>query len=100
PGRRARASLGGAFALLAGGNRSATGNKREPAANATPAGGEGEPTKPRTDVATAAPVETGAPNVPEFEPAFPEQTRAPAIKTRTPIQVSEEIGRASCRERG
>ncbi len=87
--RHSRAILIGAVALLAGCNRSATANKQEPAANIIPAGGEGEPTKPRTDVATSAPVETGAPNVPEFEPAFPEQTRAPAIKTRTPIQVSE-----------
>src|SRR5512134_895020 len=39
--------------------------------------------------AAAAPVETGPPNVPEFEPAFPGQTRAPALRTRTPLQVTE-----------
>jgi glucose/arabinose dehydrogenase len=33
------------------------------------------------------PVETGPANVPEFEPAFPEQTRAPAMKTETPFDV-------------
>lgn len=36
-----------------------------------------------------APVETAPPNVPEFKPAFPGQTRAPAVKTRTALKVSE-----------
>jgi glucose/arabinose dehydrogenase len=40
----------------------------------------------------AAPVETGPPNVPEFKPAFPGQTRAPAIHTRTPFEVTELAG--------
>jgi len=31
-----------------------------------------------------APVPQGAPNVPEFSPAFPEQTRAPAMQSTTP----------------
>ena len=35
------------------------------------------------------PVNVGAPNVPEFKPAFPEQTRAPAIKTQTAFDVVE-----------
>lgn len=35
------------------------------------------------------PVETGPPNVPELEPAFAGQTRAPAIRTQTPFQVTE-----------
>jgi glucose/arabinose dehydrogenase len=39
-------------------------------------------------VALCAPGE-GPPNVPEFQPAFPGQTRAPAVKTRTPLQVTE-----------
>lgn len=39
--------------------------------------------------AKGAPVETGEPNVPEFKPAFEGQTRAPAIKTKTPLQVTE-----------
>ncbi|RKI32337.1 PQQ-dependent sugar dehydrogenase [Corallococcus sp. AB004] len=38
---------------------------------------------------TAQPVETAPPNVPEFKPAFPQQTRAPEVKTRTPIVVTE-----------
>ncbi|MCI0670120.1 MAG: PQQ-dependent sugar dehydrogenase [Myxococcaceae bacterium] len=36
-----------------------------------------------------APVETAPPNVPEFKPAFPGQTRAPGVTTRTPFQVTE-----------
>jgi glucose/arabinose dehydrogenase len=39
-----------------------------------------------------APVETGPPNVPEFKPAFPGQTRAPAMHTRTPFEVTELAG--------
>jgi glucose/arabinose dehydrogenase len=34
-------------------------------------------------------VDDGSPNVPEFKPAFPGQTRAPEVKTRTPPQVTE-----------
>jgi len=45
---------------------------------------------PRTGAIPAgAPVETAPPNVPEFKPAFPGQTRAPSVKTRTPIVVTE-----------
>ncbi len=39
-----------------------------------------------------APVETAPPNVPEFKPAFPGQTRAPAMHTRTPFEVTELAG--------
>lgn len=35
------------------------------------------------------PVETGPPNVPEFEPAFAGQTRAPEVRTRAAIKVTE-----------
>lgn len=38
------------------------------------------------------PVETAPPNVPEFEPAFPGQTRAPAVHTQSKFQVSEVAG--------
>ncbi|MCE9668105.1 PQQ-dependent sugar dehydrogenase [Myxococcus stipitatus] len=38
---------------------------------------------------TGAPVETAPPNVPEFKPAFPGQTRAPAVQTKTAFQVTE-----------
>jgi glucose/arabinose dehydrogenase len=37
----------------------------------------------------AAPVDTSPPKVPEFKPAFAGQTRAPAIRTRTPFEVTE-----------
>jgi glucose/arabinose dehydrogenase len=40
-------------------------------------------------VAAAAPVETAPPNVPEFKPAFPGQTRAPAVRTRTQLKLTE-----------
>lgn len=36
---------------------------------------------------TAAPVEQGPPNVPEFTPAFPEQTRAPAAESGAAFAV-------------
>jgi glucose/arabinose dehydrogenase len=53
----------------------------------------GQATVPRVGPAEAeAPVETAPPNVPEFKPAFPAQTRAPAIHTRTPFEVTELAG--------
>src|SRR5258706_5738939 len=36
---------------------------------------------------SGAPLETARPNVPGFKPAFPGQTRAPAIRTRTAIRA-------------
>ncbi len=39
--------------------------------------------------APGAPVETGEPNVPEFKPAFPGQTRAAAVHTHTRVKVTE-----------
>lgn len=40
-------------------------------------------------IAYAAPVKTGPPNVPENKPVFPEQTRAPEVKTKTRLRVTE-----------
>ena len=40
-------------------------------------------------IARGAPVQTGPPNVPEFKPAFPGQTRAEEVKTQTPLKVTE-----------
>jgi aldose sugar dehydrogenase len=37
----------------------------------------------------SGPVETAPPNVPEFKPAFPGQTRAAAVQTQTALQVTE-----------
>ncbi len=39
-------------------------------------------------LASAVPVQTGPPNVPEFRPAFPGQTRADEVTTRTRLQVT------------
>jgi glucose/arabinose dehydrogenase len=39
--------------------------------------------------AAGAPLEMAPPNVPEFKPAFPGQTRAPGVKSRTAIRVTE-----------
>jgi len=39
--------------------------------------------------AAGAPVRTGPPNVPEFQPAFPGQTRAPEVRSARPPRVTE-----------
>ncbi|WP_338868758.1 PQQ-dependent sugar dehydrogenase [Myxococcus stipitatus] len=44
---------------------------------------------PEEPLPSGPPVPQGPPNVPEFDPAFPGQTRVPAIQTKTPIQVTE-----------
>lgn len=44
---------------------------------------------PPSALPAGPPVDVGAPNVPEFKPAFPEQTRAPQIKTAAALQVAE-----------
>jgi aldose sugar dehydrogenase len=65
----------------------------ERVAEVRPAGGEGQATEPRVGpVDDAKPVETAPPNVPEFKPAFAQQTRAPAVHTRTPFKVTELAG--------
>ena len=59
--------------------------------NLAPGRGSREQSRPREE-ATAppgAPVETGPKSVPEFEPAFPGQTRAPAVKTQAALTVTE-----------
>ncbi len=43
-------------------------------------------------VAPAETAETEPPNVPEFKPAFPEQTRAPKVTTRTRLAVTQLAG--------
>jgi glucose/arabinose dehydrogenase len=74
----------------------ACGSKTRPVANeqqsppkVVPAAGKGQPTEPRVGGESRAPVETAPPNVPEFKPAFAGQTRAPAIRTNTVLEVSE-----------
>lgn len=52
--------------------------------------GAGQQSVPRkTPDPKGAPLETAPPNVPEFKPAFPGQTRAPAVQTRTHLEVSQ-----------
>ena len=62
-------------------------------ASVVPASGAGERTRPRVGPVgsgvSEGPVETAPPNVPEFKPAFPGQTRAPAMHTRTRLEVRE-----------
>jgi glucose/arabinose dehydrogenase len=56
--------------------------------NRAPGAAQGsQPSVPRN--VPGAPVEAGEPNVPEFRPAFAGQNRAPAVQTRTPLQVTE-----------
>ena len=59
--------------------------------NLAPGGGSKEQSQARDEgsAPSGAPVETGPRSVPEFRPAFPGQTRAPAVKTRTALQVTE-----------
>ena len=69
-------------------------NGQQAGGNQAPGGGAKEQSKPREE-ATApagAPVETGEKSVPEFQPAFPNQTRAPAVKTQTALSVTEVAG--------
>ncbi len=76
-------------ALIACGSDEAQNN-----GNLAPGGGSKEQSQPLREASAApgAPVETGPKSVPEFEPAFPGQTRAPAVKTRRALQVTEVAG--------
>lgn len=64
---------------------------QDPSNLAKPPGGTGAEAAPqgKAESSPKAPVETGPANVPEFEPAFPGQTRAPAIETKIPLQVTQ-----------
>ncbi len=64
---------------------------RDQSGNLAPGrGGDSQQSVPReTEGPPGAPVETAPPNVPEFKPAFAGQTRAPAVKTRTPLKTTE-----------
>jgi len=53
------------------------------------AAGHGQATKPLVGPSSGQPVETAPPNVPEFKPAFAQQTRAPGVHTHTPFKVIE-----------
>ena len=62
--------------------------------NLAPGGGSREQSRPREEAGApaGAPVETGPKSVPEFQPAFPGQTRAPAVKTQAALAVTEIAG--------
>ena len=77
---------------LPGCRKNAAPTAQEQTARVEPAEGEGQETAPRGAPNEGAPVETAPPNVPEFEPAFEAQTRAPAIETRMPLQVTKIAG--------
>lgn len=55
--------------------------------NLSPGGGGAQQSVPRDAPGEGAPVETAPRNAPYLEPAFPGQTRAPGVRTRTPFQV-------------
>lgn len=79
-------------ALVAWGNAGAqTAGRNSQSGNLAPGGGSKEQSRLQDAGSTrpGAPVETGPKSVPEFKPAFPGQTRAPAVKTRTALQVTE-----------
>lgn len=65
----------------------------EQTAKVVPAEGHGESTEPRVGPnPDEKPVETAPPNVPEFKPAFPGQTRAKAAHTKSRFRVAEVAG--------
>lgn len=74
-------------ALLGGCSRHSAPHQQEQTAEIVPAEAEGQATEPRVGGKPGTPVETAPPNVPEFKPAFPEQTRAPALRAPTALQV-------------
>ena len=58
--------------------------------SAPPAGTNGQPSEPRTSpAAPGASLETAPANVAELKPAFRGQTRAPALKTQTELELRE-----------
>ncbi len=62
----------------------------EPTTKVVPAEGSGQNTEPKVGPSpSGAPVETAPPNVPEFQPAFAGQTRAPALHSKTKFQLNE-----------
>jgi len=72
------------------GQAQSTSKRPDQSGNLAPGRASGsQQTEPRQDAPAGAPLETAPPNVPEFKPAFPGQTRAPGVKTRTAFQVTE-----------
>ena len=69
-------------------NRSAAPSKQE-ASGKSSERSEAQETVWRSKAKVNEPVEKETPNVPDFKPAFAGQTRAPAVRTRTAIRVTE-----------
>ncbi len=84
--RRQLALLGCALILAGAGCRKSSDPSAAQRNGALPAA---KGTAPEDAPNAGAPVDTGPPNVPEFEPAFEAQTRAPAVKTKVSLQVTE-----------
>jgi glucose/arabinose dehydrogenase len=82
-------SLTCAALLLSACSRTSAPTAQQRAQNIVPADGQGQATEPRIGPNPGVPVETAPPNVPEFKPAFPGQTRAPGIHSQTAIKVTE-----------
>lgn len=78
--------------LALGCNRSTAPGQKEEGSRVEPAGGSGEDTVPQVGPNARGPVETAPPNVPEFRPAFPGQTRAPAVTTKAGIAIQKVAG--------
>src|SRR6187402_730661 len=85
-----RSLLGGCIALSCSPATHVSDQTQAP--KVVPADGKGEPTAPVVGVVSGVPLETAPPNVPEFKPAFAGQTRASAIHTQTPIEVTQIAG--------
>jgi aldose sugar dehydrogenase len=75
--------------LLSACSKKPEANQQQGTPAVVPAEGQGQRTEPRVGPNPGVPVETAPPNVPEFKPAFPGQTRAPAIHTKTAFKVTE-----------
>ena len=58
------------------------------AGNNADGGDAGDSDEAEEPLPSGPPVEQGPPNVPEFEPAFPGQTRAPAMESQTELDVT------------
>jgi aldose sugar dehydrogenase len=80
-------------ALLTAGTAACQSSKQQdkPSGSLAPGGAKGsQKSVPRTGPnPSGAPIETAPPNVPEFKPAFPGQTRAPAVQSQTKVKVTE-----------
>jgi glucose/arabinose dehydrogenase len=81
-----RSSEERADAATSGGDSDASDDGASHGEDATTSGDGGEEVDTRP-LPSGPPVDVGAPNVPAFEPAFPEQTRAPGMKTQMPFEV-------------